>query len=140
MEFSEALPFLQANHRTVVTTFRRSGAPQMSIVQGGPYQGKMVFVVRGNAAKLANLRRDPRCTVLAVSPEWSGWVAVEGTAATQGWDDTGPEELRLLLREVYRAAGGDHPDYDEFDRVMREERRAVVMVTPENVYGLRYSP
>ena len=135
MEFREALPFLQDHHRAVVTTFGKSGLAQMTIVAGGPYQDKMAFVVRGGTVKLANLRRDPRCTVLVVRPDWSRYATVEGGATTHRWDNTDPEELRLLLRQAFKAAGGTHEDWDEFDRVMREEQRAVVLVSPERVYG-----
>ena len=36
---------------------------------------------------------------------------------------------------AFSAAGGAHEDWDAFDRVMLEERRAVVLVTPARVYG-----
>ena len=136
MEFKEALPFLGEHHRVVVTTFRHSGAAQMSIVRGGPYQGSMAFTARGATAKVSNLRHDPRCTVLAVTDNWRSYVTVEGKATIHGWDDTDPGTLRVMLRAVYAAAGGQHPDLDEYDRVMKEEQRAVVLVSPERVYGL----
>jgi len=41
------------------------------------------------------------------------------------------ERLRLLLREIFTAAGGTHDDWDTYDRVMAEERRTAVLVTPE---------
>ena len=63
------------------------------------------------------------------------WASVEGPTAIVGLDDpsggTDPEELRVLLRDVFSAAGGTHDDWDEYDRVMRDERRAVVLVTPD---------
>ena len=136
MEYEEAAQFMSQHHRGVVTTHRRSGPAQMSILTSGPFQDGAGFVVRGNTAKLANLKRDPRCTVLTVSSEWRSYVVIDGTAELHTWDNTDPQELRLLLREVYKAAGGDHPDYEEFDRVMREERRAAVVVKPGNIYGL----
>ena len=136
MEFAEAQSFLETYHRGVVTTFRRSGAAQMSILACGPYMGAMTFVVRGNTAKLANLRKAPRCTVLTVSPDWRGYVVVEGTSTIHGWDNTDAAPLQLMLREAYTACGGgEHPDWEEYDRVMKEERRAVVMVQPQHVYG-----
>ena len=53
----------------------------------------------------------------------------------------GSENL-VLVRFVPRpsacwfsAAGGTHDDWDEFDRVMKDERRAAVLVAPERVYG-----
>lgn len=138
MTFDDVRPFLEENHRSVVTTFRKSGNAQMSILLSGPYNGAAAFVIRGNTAKLANLRRDPRCSVLSVKSDWSEYVVVEGAAEIHSWDNTDPEELRFLLRDAYRACGGgEHPDWDEYDRVMKEERRAVAMVKPSRVYGPR---
>ena len=65
-------------------------------------------------------------------------MTVEGTAGLVGPDDPHPafddEGLRLLLRDIFRAAGGTHEDWDTYDRVMREERRAAVLVTPTRTY------
>ena len=135
MIIDDVRSFMESQHMGVVTTFRKNGAAQMSILASGYYDGSAVFVVRGNTAKLANLRRDPRCTVLTVRPEWSEYAVVEGQAEIHSWDNTDPEELRLLLRDAYRACGGEHPDWDEYDRVMKEEERAVVMVRPNHAYG-----
>ncbi len=67
------------------------------------------------------------------------WVAVEGEAELIGPDDSyagvDAETLRRLLREAFRAAGGTHDDWDEYDRVMAEDRRTVVLVTPSRVYS-----
>jgi hypothetical protein len=49
--------------------------------------------------------------------------------------DVPDEELRLLLRAVFTAAGGTHDDWDTYDRVMREEGRVAVLVAPRRVYG-----
>ena len=135
MEFNDALPFLEQEHSAVVTTIGRSGLPQATIVRAGPYEGTMAFVVRGGTVKLANLKRDDRCAVLVAKPDWTRYATVEGRASTHRQDNTGEEELRLLLRRVFSAAGGAHSDWEEYDRVMREEARAVVLVTPERVYG-----
>jgi hypothetical protein len=64
---------------------------------------------------------------------------VEGLAELIGPDDPKPgvdaERLRLLLREVFTAAGGTHDDWDAYDREMAEQRRTVVLVTPTRLYG-----
>ena len=43
------------------------------------------------------------------------------------------ERLRLLLREIFTAAGGTHDDFGAYDRVMAEERRLAVLVTPARI-------
>ena len=47
------------------------------------------------------------------------------------------DQLRLLLREVFTSAGGTHDNWDEYDRVMADERRTAVLITPERLYTSR---
>jgi PPOX class probable F420-dependent enzyme len=135
MEFAEAVPFLESEHSAVVTTIGRSGGAQATIVRAGPYEGGMAFVIRGDTAKRRNLARNANCTVLTVQPDWRKFATVEGQAELRGPDNTDAEELRLLLRAAFVAAGGSHSDWDEYDRVMLNEGRVVVLVKPERVYG-----
>src|SRR6202034_2282748 len=126
----------------VFTTLRRDGSAQASVVNAGVFAHPLTndpvvaLVAIGGARKLANLRADPRTTVVARSG-WQ-WATVEGTAQLIGPDDPHPdvdeERLRVMLREIFTAAGGTHDDWDTYDRVMREERRAAVLITPVRVY------
>ena len=126
----------------VVSTLRADGTIQSSVVNAGvlphPRTGVPVlgFVTYG-PVKLAHLRARPQVTVSARSG-WS-WATVEGTATLVGPDDPVPgidaEGLRLLLREVFTAAGGTHDDWAEYDRVMAEQRRTAVLTEPTRVYG-----
>jgi PPOX class probable F420-dependent enzyme len=126
----------------VVPTLRANGTIQASVVNAGvlPHpisaEQAVAFVTYG-PAKLTNLRARPQVTV-TFRAGWE-WVTVEGTAEIAGPDDAMPgidaERLRLLRREVFAAAGGSHDDWDEYDRVMAAERRAVVLVTPVRVYS-----
>ena len=138
MEFEQARPFLERQHRGVITTFQPNGAAHSSIVVCGAHQGHAAFViVRGSSVKTRNLRRDSRCTVLAVSPDWRGWVTVEGEAQLFDYGNTDAEVLRQMLRDVYRACGDtDHPDWEEYDQAMRHQDAVVVLVRPQRVYGL----
>jgi PPOX class probable F420-dependent enzyme len=126
----------------VVATTRADGGVQASVVNAGvtghPVDGRPVvaFVARGGTRKLANLRRSGRLT-LVLRHGWE-WVAVEGDVDLAGPDDPGlgltAEQQRLLLRQVFAAAGGTHDDLDEYDRVMLAERRTAVLVRPGRVY------
>ena len=137
MTFDDVLQFLETNHRGVVMTFRRNGAAQLSIVTCGPYDGGLAFTTTGDRAKLANLRRDPRSTILVSKPDWSGYVAIEGQADILWSDRTDPDRLRIALREVYRAcAGREHPDWEDYDRAMVEDRRAAIIIRPHHIYGV----
>jgi PPOX class probable F420-dependent enzyme len=141
---NEAVALARDEHGlTVVATGRADGTIQASLVNAGamphPATGEpiLAFVTYGRV-KLANLRARPQ---LAATFR-NGWryATVEGTAELAGPDDSAPwlggrEQLRLLLREVFTAAGGTHDDWDEYDRVMAEQRRTVVLVQPTRIYG-----
>jgi PPOX class probable F420-dependent enzyme len=128
----------------VVSTARADGTIQSSVVNAGvldhPRTGRPVvaFVAAGSSRRLVNLRARPRATVV-VRAGWQ-WAAVEGPVELAGPDDhldgIDDERLRLLLREIFIAAGGAHDNWDEYDRVMASERRAVVLVEAERAYGV----
>ena len=66
-------------------------------------------------------------------------MAAEGTVdligPDDGFDGVGPEALPSLLRRVYSAAGGgEHDDWNEYDRVVAAERRMAVLLTPRRIY------
>jgi len=128
----------------VISTARADGTIQSSLVNAGVLADpdndqRVVGLVTYGPAKLANLRDRPQVTV-TFRAGWE-WAAVEGRARIIGPDDPAPgvdaERLRLLRREVFTAAGGTHDDWDEYDRVMAAERRAVVLVTPTRIYSNR---
>ncbi|MCY1142111.1 TIGR03618 family F420-dependent PPOX class oxidoreductase [Actinoplanes sp. Pm04-4] len=123
----------------LVSTLRADQTIQTSLVNTGIVtrdEPLLAFVTYG-PVKLANLRARPQITV-GFRQGWK-WAAVEGRAQLAGPDDPwrglDAEGLRLLLREIFTAAGGSHDDWDEYDRVMREQRRTAVLITPERVYG-----
>jgi PPOX class probable F420-dependent enzyme len=126
----------------VVSTLRADRTIQTSVVNLGvmshPISGADIaaFVTYGKV-KLANLRARPRLS-LTVRSGWN-WAALEGDAEIIGPDDPHPEfdadRTRLLLREIFTAAGGSHDNWDEYDAVMAADRRAAVLVKPERVYG-----
>jgi PPOX class probable F420-dependent enzyme len=127
----------------VISTVRADGTVQASLVNVGllPHpatgQPSLGFTTYGKV-KLANLRARPQLAI-TFRDGWQ-WATVEGRAELAGPDDTQPwladdDQLRLLLREVFVAAGGTHDNWDEYDRVMAEERRAVVLIEPTRVYS-----
>ncbi len=130
--------FLSQTHRGVLTTFRRDGGAQMSIVTCGPYRDGVAFTTTADRAKLLNLRRNPRCSLLVSQEDWRGYVVLEGQAEIVSTANATPEEYRQTLRDVYRTASGEeHPDWEEYDQAMLEQRRSAVIVIPDRVYGTR---
>ncbi len=127
----------------VVSVTRGDGTISSSVVNAGvihhPDTGAVVvaMVIRGGTRKLAYLRERPYANVV-VRAGWQ-WAAAEGEVELTGPDDPADgidaERLRLLLREIFTAAGGTHDDFDTYDAVMAAERRTAVFVRPSRIYG-----
>ena len=126
---------------TLVTTRPGRPEPQVAVVNVAviehPNTGRPVvaFVARAGV-KLANLRLHPYATLVA-RVGWE-WVAVAGPVDLSGpddeLDDIDPNRQRQLLRDIYRTAGGVHPDLDEYDTTMLTERRCAVLVHPARIW------
>jgi PPOX class probable F420-dependent enzyme len=126
----------------VVATLRADSTIQSSLVNAGvldhPLTGEPVlaFVTYG-ATKLRNLRARPQVAVTFRSA-WT-WATIEGSAELIGPDDPHPlvdaDRLRLLRREVFTAAGGQHEDWDVYDQTMLEQGRTVILVAAARIYS-----
>ncbi|WP_336084300.1 PPOX class F420-dependent oxidoreductase [Nocardia sp. SSK8] len=123
----------------VLATIKRSGLPQLSPVT--PYFDRAAGVIyvsmTEGRAKTVNLRRDPRAALEVTSADGWGWATAEGTATLigPGTDPHGPEVEALV--DYYRAAAGEHPDWDEYRSVMVSDRRVLLSLAVEHVYGAR---
>lgn len=131
------------NGLAVVSTLRADLTIQSSLINAGPLPHPATglpvlgFVTYGRV-KLANLRTRPQIAV-TFRRGWE-WATVEGHAELAGPDDPQPwlgsdDTLPRLLRDIFTAAGGTHDNWDEYDRTMREQRRAAVLITPTRIYG-----
>lgn len=127
----------------VVVTLRANHTPHTTVVNAGvlPHPvtdtGTVGFVAGGGTRKLDHLRANPTIAVV-VRAGWQ-WTTVEGSAQLIGPDDphreVDSEQLRLLLRDIFTAAGGTHDDWPTYDQVVRDERRTAVLVSPSRVYS-----
>jgi len=127
------------HHLAVFTVGRPDGTVHASVVSAGvlddPIDGSpgVAAVVAGGARKLGLLRAQGRAT-LVFKDHWE-WAAVSGRVRLIGPDDGLDLGLDVpeTVRSVFRAAGGDHEDWEEFDRVMAAERRCAVFVHADTV-------
>jgi PPOX class probable F420-dependent enzyme len=121
----------------VLATIKSDGRPQLSPVM--PFydpDADVIYVsMTEGRAKTANLRRDPRVALEVTSPDGWAWATAEGTATLigPGTDPDGPEVEALV--DYYRRAAGEHPDWDEYRSVMVSDRRVLMTMSVEHVYG-----
>ena len=121
----------------VLATLKADGRPQLSPVT--PSYDRAAELLRVSMtegrAKTANLRRDPRAALEVTSADGRSWATAEGTVTMTGpgSDPDGPEVEALV--DYYRAAAGEHPDWAEYRAVMVAERRVLMTMRVEKVYG-----
>jgi len=118
--------FARTNHRAVLATARRDGRPQLSPVLVGLHDdGRLHVSTSETAAKVRNVRRDPRVSLCLLNDGFYGaWAQVDGTAEVVGL----PEAMELLVA-YYRGISGEHPDWDGYRAAMVRERRVLLLVT-----------
>lgn len=121
----------------VLATIKSNGMPQLSPVT--PYYDRdaqtiSVSITEGRA-KTANLRRDPRAALEVTSADGRSWATAEGAATLTGpsTDPNGPDIDALV--DYYRAAAGEHSNWDEYRAAMVADRRVLLQLTVDRVYG-----
>lgn len=133
----DAHALLAASRLGVLATIKADGRPQLSPVM--PFYdrpGGVIYVsMRAGLAKTANLRRDARATLEVTRPDGLAWATAEGAATLigPGTDPVGPDVESLV--DYYRLAAGEHPDWDEYRSAMVADRRVLMVMTVDKVYG-----
>jgi PPOX class probable F420-dependent enzyme len=138
MAFDPALLALFAELRGgSLITLRRDGRPQASVVihVWDPDRRAVRISVTDDRAKTRNLRRDPRASYQVVAPDLTAWAVGDGFAelsppAADPYDDT----VEALV-DLYRRLAGEHSDWAEYRAAMVADRRVVLTLAFEHVYG-----
>jgi PPOX class probable F420-dependent enzyme len=135
----DLLALAAARNVGALSTLKRDGRPQLSMVnfaldQDGP---TVRMSVTDGRAKVANLRRDPRASLLVTSQDSWSYAVLEGevrlSPVARERDDATVEELIEVFRLVQQK---EHPDWDDYRRAMVEDRRLVATLGVTHVYGL----
>ncbi len=122
--------------RGVLVTLKRDGRPQLSNIGYRLEDGVVRISVTADRAKTKNLERDPRASLHVTTADFWRWAVAEGTAelspvTTEPGDDAGRE--LLTLHDAIQQQ--PHPDPDEFFAAMVRDRRLVVRLRVERLYG-----
>ena len=126
MDIDEALAFAQENKRGILGSVNADGSPHLVPVFAAAKDGRLLVSTPRTTVKARNIARDPRVTMaFGIRP----WVAIAGTARIV------TDDLPARLREYYKLASGEHPDWDDYDRAMVREQRVLLEITPERAYG-----
>jgi PPOX class probable F420-dependent enzyme len=131
-ERSELNDFVRPRHHGVLLTSRRDAWPQSSLVSMGLHEpadapSNIVVSSYPERAKVHNLRRNPKASMVVQSDEWNGeWVQVDGTAEVIDL----PDALDGLC-DYFRVISGEHPDWDEYREAMTKQGKCLIRLTIE---------
>ena len=122
---AELEDFVRPRHRGVLLTTRRDGRPQSSLVTMGLSDGELLVSSYPERAKVHNVVRDPRVSMVVMSDEFNGeWVQVDGTARVTFLPDAVEE-----LVEYFRCISGEHSDWDEYRAAMVHQGKCLIRVS-----------
>jgi len=130
------LALLSDSHNGVLATIKRDGRPQLSNVGYAFADGVIRVSITDDRAKTRNLRRDPRATFHVSAPNFRGYVVAEGPADLTPVAATPADATVDGLVELYRSIAGEHPDWGEFRAAMVDERRLLLRIAVDRVYGM----
>jgi PPOX class probable F420-dependent enzyme len=131
------LSLLASRTGGVLATLKRDGLPQLSNVSYTFDESTRLIRVSltDDRAKTRNLRRDPRAVFHVTTEDFRPYVVAEGRAElTPVAADPGDATVEELA-EIYRLVLGEHPDWDDFRAAMVKDRRLVLRLRVERVYG-----
>ncbi|MFJ9055172.1 PPOX class F420-dependent oxidoreductase [Streptomyces sp. NPDC102409] len=121
----------------VLVTLKRDGRPQLSNVNHAYYpdEGVLRVSVTEGRAKTRNLRRDARASYHVTSDDRWAWTVADVTAELTPPAADPHDAVVEQLITLYRDVRGEHPDWDEYRRVMVQDHRAVLTLRIDHVYG-----
>ncbi len=131
------LDLLREQRIGTLVTLKRDGRPQLSNV-GYAYdpEARVIrLMVTYDRAKTRNLRRDPRASFFVSDSNGFSYMIAEGDAELSPITTDEHDAVADELVEVFRGFQGEHPDWEGFRAAMVRERRLVIRLHVNRVYG-----
>jgi PPOX class probable F420-dependent enzyme len=137
VELADAVEFARVNTRSVLTTIRRNGRPQLSNVVHHVFDDGLIRIsITADRAKYKNLVREPWAALHVTRADFFAYAVLEGevelTPVAAQPDDATVDELVAY----YRAASGEHDDWDDYRASMVADRRVIARFRPTRAYGM----
>jgi PPOX class probable F420-dependent enzyme len=137
MELSSAVDFARVNRHSVLITIRRDGRPQLSNVLHHVFDDGVIRIsITADRAKYKNLLREPWAALHVTQADFYAYAVLEGsvelTPVATRTDDATVDELVAY----YRAAIGEHDDWNAYRQAMVADRRVIARFEPTRAYGM----
>lgn len=136
MQVEEAVAFARNQRRSVLVTLKRDGRPQLSNILhlvGG--DGLIRVSITADRAKYHNLAREPWAALHATSADFWHYAVLECDVTLSAVAARPDDAVVGELVDYYRAANGEHDDWDDYRAAMVRDRRVVARLRPTYAYG-----
>ncbi len=124
---------------SILITLKRDGRPQSSNVThtwDAEHRTARVSVT-DDRAKTRNILRDPRVSLHVNAAQFYGGYAVgEGIGVLGPVAHEPDDEAVAALIDYYRTLRGEHPDWAEYAQAMIDQKRRLLTIPIDRVYGL----
>jgi PPOX class probable F420-dependent enzyme len=132
------LDLIADHEQGVLATLKADGRPQLSNVNYAfdRETGVLRSSITASRAKYVNLKRDPRASFHVETSDGWTYAVAEGIAELTPPAAAIDDDTVTQLIDLYREISGEHPDWDEYRRVMVADRRVVMTLPIDRVYGI----
>lgn len=117
------------NQQTIglLATLMRDGTPQLTPINYAYQDGRFLMSTTKDRAKYHNVRRNAQVSLAVVGEGWRPYVTVYGRAEIEESDyERIAEGTRAVASRM-----SDRPLPDNFADVLREQKRILIVLTPE---------
>ena len=136
MELTAALEFAAHHRDTLLTTLRRDGRPQQSVVNYLLEGSTFTISITDTRAKTRNLRRDPRAALWVAGSGPYEWVSFDGTVSLSPVATSPDDATSDELVDYYRLAAGEHENWEEYREAMVADGRLLARFTAMSATGM----
>ncbi|PBC40549.1 PPOX class F420-dependent enzyme [Rhodococcus sp. ACPA4] len=122
-----------------MATIKRDGRPQLSnIIYRWDSESRTASIsITADRVKSKNAERDPRVSLHVSAPDFWSYAVIEGIAKLTPSASDPHDEVVDALVDLYRdISGNEHPDWEDYRRAMVAERRQILSVRADHVYGM----
>lgn len=115
---------LQQENMAILATIRQDGSAQLSPINYAYQNGRILISTTRDRAKYTNVRRNSQVSLCVIDPKGRPYVTVSGRAEVKEQDIA--EGTATVFRRI-----SDRPLPDNFQDLLREQRRVLIIVSPQ---------
>ena len=126
---------LEGTHLAFLATVRRDGSPQVAPVWYEYKEGKVFITTNDTAAKVHNIRRDPRVSVSIATPgEPYGYVLIQGEA------EVTTRNLEAVLTSICIRYKGEEEGRAFAEEMLGYDNGVIIEISPSRVVSWTIGP